>query len=443
MAAKLRSPAVEQMVRICAGALLLTWLAVPATAQQTGSTHSASVYAGLDHSDNISAQRGGDGGNIARIGLDANLSGDRRRLDYSLGGNLSWAEYSGRDLPGALEGGLSGYLNLGAPDSVLRWTVRDSIHQSMLVAQGNATPDNSEFVNTFSTGPTLTLKVGDRTSFILGGNYSRLTYQESPFDSDSLSATAGISLMMPAGGSAGLYGNATDTEYVSDALADPKYHFRQAYFRYRSGALANTYLSLDAGYTESENAGATTSGPLLRLSLERKFSSTSAFNLSATKAITNAAELRGSEAAGPAAQDNPASALGVAEATSVDAGLSLEGRRNSLTLNSGWREEGYRSASQFDREVTFAGVTFSRRMRSTLTGSLGVQYRAEVFADPAVPEFNYQTVSLSLTQRLGRRLNGALAVAYSHRNDEEITQFEFSEWRFGLTIGYLLAGPGL
>jgi hypothetical protein len=442
MAEKPRSLAADYLVRYCLATGLLAF-ALPAAAQQPERSFSASLYAGFDHSDNMSQQRLGDSGNIGRLGLSADVNGDRRRLDYSLTGDLSWAEYSGPDLPGALEGALSGYLNFGAPDSVFRWTVRDSIHQSLLLAQGNPTPDNSEFVNTFSTGPTLTFRVGERLALILGGNYSRLTYQESPFDSNSLSATAGVAFAMPAGGNAGLHVSATDTRYVSDALADPNYNFRQAYFRYRSGALANSYLSLDAGYSESENAGATTNGPLLRLSLERQISAVTAFTLSATKALTNAAELRGSEAAGPAAQDNPASALGVAESTSVDAAWTATGRRNSLSLAGGWRDEGYQSASQFDREVAFLGATFSRRMRSTLTGSLSVQYRTEVFADPEVPEFDYQTVSLSLTQRLGRRLNGGLAVAYSHRSDEGFSQFEFSEWRFGLTIGYLLAAPGL
>lgn len=438
-----RSRIPERAIWGGASAVLLVLAAGPLAAQQADRSQSASAFAGFDYSDNMSARRRGDSGSLVRAGLDADLNGSRRRLNYSLSGNISWAEYSSSDLAGALEGAFSGILNLGAPEGPFGWTFRDTIHQSMLVAQGNSTPDNSEFVNTFSTGPSVTLGLGGRAAISLSSHFTRITYQESPFDSDSLSATAGVSLSMPAGGSVGLYGNATGTTYDNDELVDPDYDFRQVYLRYLSGALSNTYLSLDAGYAESDNAGTVAGGPLLRLALERRFSTASAFNVSATRVITNAAELRGAADAGPAAQDNPASALGAAEATSVDVGLVLAGRRNTLSLSGGWREEGYKSASQFDRDVTFVGASFGRRMRSTLTGSLSILHRAEDFADPAVPRFSYQTVQLEMAQRIGRRLTGVAAISYSHRSDEERTQFEFTEWRFGMKIDYLLAGPGL
>jgi hypothetical protein len=426
----------ECRVLVCAAVFIC--VAGEADAQQADDAFTATVYSGLEHSENAVKQRGGTSANIGRVGLNADLNGDRRRMDYSLTGNASWAAYFGDALPDALEGGLSGLLNLGAEDSLLRWTVQDSLRQSLVTPQGNATPENSEFVNSLSAGPILTFRLGELTALTLSALYSRLSYQDSPLDSDSVSGTAGLSRVLPRAGSLGLFVGVTGTSHVLD---EPGYDLRRAYLHYEGEPLANSTLSLDVGYIESRHRGATSGGPLMVLSLQRQISSISSISFSATRTITNTAELRAIEASGPVEHEQPISAPGAVKSTGFDAGWTVSGRRNSLALNGGWRKEEYQSAPQFDRKTSNLSASVSRRLRSTLTGTLNVGYNNQQFADPALSEFDYESVILSLNQRIGRRISGGLSAAYAHRSDKETSSFEFSEWRYGLTVAYLLTNP--
>jgi hypothetical protein len=316
--------------------------------------------------------------------------------------------------------------------------VQDSIRQSLKAPEGNVTPDNSEFVNNLSTGPTLTFRLGDRAALTMSGLYSRLSYEDSPLDANTLSGTVGISTALPGDGSLGLFGRVAGTSGVA---GESGYDLRSAYVRYQRGLQSSNSLSLDAGYIESLHEGVTSGGPLVLLSLQRQISGLSSVFLNASRTITNTAEIRAIEALGTAEHDRPISQPGSVESSGADAGWKVGGRRNTLALGGGWRKEEYNSAPQFDRKVSYVSATFSRRLRSTLTANLDVRYNTEDFADPTLPEFDYQTVVLSLQQMFGRRLSGGLTTVYSHRSDKVASGYEFTEWRYGLTIGYLLTEP--
>ena len=438
MANEFRHRRIESVVRKFACATLLIAVAGAAGAQQQDDTFSASVYAGYDHSENALQQRTGGDAEIGRVGLDASLVGGRRRMEYSLEGDVSWADYSDNARASTLEGGLDGLLNFGAADDLLQWTVQDSIRQSLLDPAGNLTVDNSEYVNSFSTGPTIALRIGERTGVILSGLYSRLSYENSPLDTNSVAGTAGISRSLPGGGSLGLYVSAAGISQVSDDLAVSGYDLHQAYLQYISGELDRTTISLDAGYVESRRAGTTSGGALARVSVQSRLSTGAVVFFDANRTVTNAAKVRSIGASGQPAHESPVSAVGAVKSTGIDAGWSTSGRRNTLNLTGGWRKEDYQWASQFDREVAYFGSTLSRRVRSTLTATLSAIYNSQEFADPALPEYDYQTVSLSLDQRFGRRVIGGLSINYAHRNDKVTSQFEFVEWRYGLSISYLL-----
>lgn len=410
-------------------------------AQPATQPFTARLHGSVERSGNAEQQQDGDDATIARLGLAADLAHDGRRVDYGLAGNAAWARYSG-GLENGLEGGLNGYLMLGAADSMLRWTAQDSLRQSRISAFGNATPDNSEFVNSFSTGPQLRFRLGTRGQLSFSGLYTHQTYQDSGFDSNGVRGTASLSRALP-GGILALNASAMGMSYLEGGDALPGYDLQELSLSYQAAAGGRTSLGLEAGYSRTRSAGIDRGSPLVRLTLQRRVSGISTVFLNATREHTDAASVGSFANPLPMmpAGDTPLSAAGAVESSSVEAGWTAGGRRTTMTLSGGWRREDYQSAAQFDREVMHAGLGFQRRLRSTLTASLHGEYRIEDLEIAGLPRSHHRDVDFSLTRRIGRRLDAGLTTGYSQRRDASMSAQEFSGWRYGLNFGLLLTDP--
>jgi hypothetical protein len=412
-----------------------------AAAQAAGETMSARVYTGIGHTGNAARQRMGRAAHYNELGFRAALSGSRRRMEYSLGGDLGWANYSGSANPATMEGGLAGRMTLGATDDLLQWTFEDSIRQSLLDPAGNLSPGNTEYVNNFSTGPTVNLKLNDRTTLSLAGTYSRMSFEDSPFDTDSVSGSVGISRLTPSGGTFGIHAGLSGSSQTNQNLPTPGYTVRQVYFHYGSAEAGRTSIALDAGYAESLQGGEVSGGALVGLSLTRRLSGISSIYANVSRTITNAAELRPVDPAGLAEYDAPVSAPGAVHSTSVDAGWLASGQRNSLSVAGGWREEDYQAASWFNRRVVYVGASFSRLLRPDLSAALSAQHTREEFSSADAPGVSTHEVGFELSRRFGKRVGAGFLAAYSHRDDKVRSPYEFTEWRFNVTLSVLLTDP--
>lgn len=415
--------------------------AVPviASAQEQALPFHASVYGSVERTDNGVQQRGGDSSTIKRLGLNADLTHDGRNVDYGLNGDASWADYSG-SLPATLQGALSGNLNLSSTGGMVRWATRDSIRQSLLSAFGNSGPDNSEFVNSFSTGPTLNFHLGEVNSLSLGGTYSLESYEDSNFDSNSLNANASVSHSLSGGGSVGLNFSVTGTSYTSESLNVPGYDTREAFLSFRNDQRRRTALTLEAGYTESLSGGKTSTSPLFRLTLRRQASGISTVFFNASRQFSSAANQL--PALGANGTYTPVSAPGAVKSSALDAKWLAQGRRTTLSLEGGWRQEDYSAAAQFDRSMLNFAINTSRQLRSNLTANMDLQYSIDDPKNPASPKYHSTSVGLSLNRQFGRRIGTGLTARYSQRSDDAISINEYSEWRFGLNVSYLLTNPG-
>jgi hypothetical protein len=113
------------------------------------------------------------------------------------------------------------------------------------------------------------------------------------------------------------------------------------------------------------------------------------------------------------------------------------GRRTSLQLGVGLRDEQTETVGTLDRSVTRIFGSIDRRLSSKLTAQLNAEYRIEDFGGANLPDADYQEYRFTLNRLIGRRVSIGATVARLERSDNG-SMYEFSETRYGLRINYLL-----
>ena len=153
----------------------------------------AEVRAGVGVSDNIARTSTMEiDETIATVGFDFAATEQTRRLDLDIRSNVDYLDYVDDTFDAEWVGGLNGLAIFSLIDERLTWEIRDNFGQQLLDPLEVARPGNRENVNFFTTGPTLTSSAGGRNPIVLDARYSRVSYEERPFDNDRLSGRLSV-----------------------------------------------------------------------------------------------------------------------------------------------------------------------------------------------------------------------------------------------------------
>jgi hypothetical protein len=399
-----------------------------------------------EHTDNVFRTVDGRvADTLTALGFIADIRHDGRMLDYAVRADIDWEHYLDDSFKDAAAGSVSLSADWGNRSDIFQWTVRDTFTQSRLDPVANTTPDNLENVNFFSTGPTVSLPLGGVHQFRMQGLYSNARYEESPFGSDRLSASVGLERTLAAKSRVGLYALGSRTEFQEAAPASD-FDLQEYFVRYEAEGL-RTRLSADAGYARVDEEQESSGSPLLRLALQRKTSGSTLY-ARAEQRFASAAELTQSLAGSPAGGETggagfsaPLSVAGALESRAVAVGWSRDRPRTALSLELGWRAEGYRRDPALDRSLLSVQAGVTRRLRSTLSLRVSAQFETEDLEQPGASA-DYTTVTAELEQRVGRRLR--LFLGYDHRQRSgSANANRYSESSIGLRVVYSLAERGV
>jgi hypothetical protein len=169
---------------------------------------------GLGRTDNIDRTAGNKRSeNIASAGVQFSLLQQSRRLETNVLGDLAFLDYLKHTYRSEVVGNFTGLARLAIIPERLVWVFQDNFGQVKRDLFAPATPGNRENINYFTTGPELTARFGGQVRGQLSGEYSKITYQSSPFDNDRYS------------GSLGLIRDLTDTSAVSANVRAEKVRF--------------------------------------------------------------------------------------------------------------------------------------------------------------------------------------------------------------------------
>jgi hypothetical protein len=367
---------------------------------------SIAVRVGAEHSDNV--ERIADDGNsdtVGQLGLQANITRNRGRLDVGLASDIRYETYFDDTFGDNLVGGLNGSLSYAFIPERLRWVVQENFAQTFIDPTAVETPENRQHVNFFSTGPDLTLPLGDRTQLSVMGRWSRATYEFSESDDERVLGNLGVIRQLGEHSRVSLNGQTESVEFDASAGGDG-YDRHSAYLGFEATG-AKTRLSARAGVITLDALGDTTTEPLFDVTVSRETSARSELTLNAGTTFTDSAEmLRRDQSLGgvEVGNDDIVASNDPFQSDFARLAWTLNGTRTTFGITLDWNDENHENFELLDRSSVSSALILSRRISSTLTGSVGGEWRSEDFEESDV-SFDEWGASLGLDWSMSSRMD--------------------------------------
>ena len=351
----------------------------------TGQTGYIDALAGLAYTDNalLTSGAGKKGDGLAAFGLATDYA-RVGNLSVNLLGNVERLEYLNHSYSGSFYGQFNGSAMLGKNTDPLQWQLQDSFGEAMSDPLQAPNPQSLQTINDIATGPRVNLHFGLRDRLTLSGQYSRTTYQRSPFDSQTFQGGMEFEHVLSGAAYVGLQGSFGRTEYVNLASLQQFSIGSISNFDLWQGAavFSGTYqrsrLMVRAGYNLLDFGHGDRKGePLYQLNLSRRISPFSTVFLNADSSYSmNGASLGSTNAQ-----------LGLQTGAQLNPSLAVAQPFNSRSGSVGWT---------FQR----ARTTFS------LSGTVD----QALYAETGGPALNENHVDEGLAVTLGRQLRPRTAV---------------------------------
>ncbi len=319
---------------------------------------------------------------IATVGFDVSVAEETRRIEADIRANVDYFDYLDGTFEGEWVGGINGFARFTLVEEVFDWDIRNNFGQQLADPLSPSRPGNRENVNFLSTGPTLRLLASTRNAIVLDARYSRLDYEERPFDNDRM--TGGISVQRDTSRNSTISLNLIGerTEFDNDGLTPP-IDRREGFLRIETGGSVST-VSLDVGYNEVEFDGRVGDGFLARIDWTRQVSANSELRLSAGSRYSDqgnifrlyqdiTGDLRDTVdgANSPAPFQNDFAAVN----------YSLEADRYSISLSADFNMEDYQGRTGLNREVGRFSARFRRDLTRTVFASVDLRFLNRKFTD--------------------------------------------------------------
>ena len=350
-----------------------------------GETGYIDALAGLAYTDNalLTSGSGKKGDGVAALGFATDYA-RVGNLSVNMLGNVERLEYLSHSYSGSFYGQFNGSAVLGKNTDPLQWQLQDSFGEAMSDPLQAPNPQSLQTINDIATGPRVNLHFGLRDRLTLSGQYSRTTYQRSPFDSQTFQGGMEFSHALSGAAYVGLQGSFGRTEYVNlttlqqfaiGGISDFNLWQGAAVF---SWTYQRSRLMVRAGYNELDFGHGNRKGePLFQLNLSRQISPFSTVFLNAQSSYSmNGASLGSTNAQ-----------LGLQTGALLNPSLAVAQPFNSRSGSVGWT---------FQR----ARTTFS------LSGTVD----QTLYAQSGGPVLNENHLDEGLSMRLGRQLRPRTAV---------------------------------
>lgn len=374
---------------------------------------------------------------IAFVGLDLDWSADESsRVDWSLFGNVDYHHY----VDDTFDDEVLGAVNLDVDAAVLpdrlHWIVTHRYGQLVTDPFLASTVDNRGDVNNFATGPDLTVRLGARSSAVLGGRYQANRFEERNADNDVAQATFTLQREVRENRTLSLTASYEDVDF--DDTLNPDYERYAASLGFRS-RVSRGSISLSAGWNEIEIGDETRDGLLADLSVSRELSSQTTLTLGYSQRYSNAGDLF-NRLQDPAAGGNFGQAQEIAgdadpfESRGINLGLNSSHRGNTWSVRFLSLDESFDEFNPLDRERLEAqlqiGREIARGWRVTLNGRFArFDFRNVDREDDDV------TARIRISRQLTRRFDLLLGYAYVDRSSSDPVA-DFTENRYTLTLQF-------
>jgi hypothetical protein len=328
------------------------------------------VTVGIEETDNV--QRLPSGGSTATQPFEEVefVWHDKRPLYAAdIDANLANVTYIPRVYGDEVIGNFLGHGVLNLVPQLLTWNITDNFGQGVLNPLAPVTPGNRENINYFTTGPKLSVPLGQELKLDVTGQYGRVDYEDSPYDSNLV--TGGIALVHEFSVLSKVSINVVDERtYYVQSQYNPDVTDQEVYLHYNTTG-SRTRFAVDLGYDRTEEAGESTQGSFLaRVSLSRKLSGDSIVGLSAGHEYSDGTQnfLRAQTLGG--ATLNTQSIVESNAPFSTDYGTlswNFQRARTSWGIGADYFKDTYQTDSALNNDTEMVDAHFERQMTPLLT----------------------------------------------------------------------------
>jgi hypothetical protein len=389
---------------------------------------------GAEHSDNITRSNTDEQSDtIATAGVTLAVDTNRPRLDAAIVADLNYRDYLDDTFDSEVVGGLSGSVDYAFIENRFVWAVEDNYGQVSNNRQVADNPGNRQDFNLFSTGPDITLPLGDRMNMRLNGRWSDVYYEDAAQDAERVNGSLALERRIAPTTTVSLIASTAETNYDLDVIPDAT--IDEGFLRYDSSG-ARTTLSVDAGYTQTKQADETTGGGLLRLTLTRKITSRSTLSLNLGSVFADAADnFRLAQTAPGAVVGNESDtviATDVMRTTYAYLAFGTQRERTSFDLSVNASRERHEAQPLLDRDLEGLYGSVSRRITPRVDIRLNAGYTQEDFINGLA--FDEWSVGAGLNWKLTQRFGVRLDVAhYTGNGDNNARDYDENRGYLGVT----------
>jgi hypothetical protein len=429
------------------------------------------VDAGLGETDNVSLVRTNKvSQTIATVDADFDVKHTSSRLDVDAKGNFTDFNYVQGAFGNQLLGRFDGIAHVAMIPQRLTWAVQDDFGQAALDPFAPTTPGNLESINYFSTGPDLALRVGRTGFFDMGLRYARAQFQTSPFSSNRVLGNVAAGRKLSARSSLSLNAVAERVLFVNTTV-NGNFNRSSGYVRYEIQG-ARTELSVELGATKiSQNAASgttrvvrgpngrtivvpvtipqsayTSTGPLARIALTRKLSSSANLTVSAGRELIDGTSSFGSIQGGAIGAVSTVPALLTSSSytsTFGSVGWRYGRNRTMIGVTGHWSKDAYVSQPQFDATRIGGEIIAARKLsREFALQVLGRYYKSDypnatlLMLAGGSPKYDESLLAAIFSWRHGRALEVRLSAEHGSRTTSGGADQGYQENRLFLTVGY-------
>jgi hypothetical protein len=394
------------------------------------------IQVGVIESDNI--ERLPTGGTDETIGvaeLGFTWHDKRPWLDADIDADMSHLNYFQHAYGDEFIGSFLGQAQIKLAPQLLSWDITDNFGQAPLEPLAPVTPGNRENINYFSTGPALSLPLGQATQLGVTGQYGRMDYQHSPLDNTVLTGAVGLLHDLSPLSSISINARDESIRFANDQL-NPNYDTQEAFARFDTKG-SRTELGIDLGYSHVRIPGASGSTPLARLDITRRVAADSTIGVALGHDYSGGADsFRLVQTVGGATLNTlPILAAGAPFVGNYGTlAWNFKRARTTLSVSASYFRDRYQTDASLDNDRTVVEALAARQITPTLQLSL-TEYMVRWQFTSEGDNATATDTGLALTWRVGSRVSVFVAY-YLSKGTGNIPGFEYTENRLWLSIGY-------
>ena len=411
--------------------LIAAALAAPAA----HGTTNYELLAGVSHTDNLLRDdNNGVGEEIAILGARLNLSGESRRYNGFLRGNVTYQRFVSGAFDSETRPDLHGFYEFQfIPDS-FSWVFEDRFGQVVTDPFGADTLANRELMNRFVTGPNLKLGFFDTNSLDIVARYTDTRFEVSDSDNQRISADIGLTRALSRHRSISVHATSENVRF--DLPVYPDFDRRSAYFQFDSRISRGTLLAR-LGTNEVAYEFDTFDGPLIKFDLRYELTSTLRLNIGFDRNISDASDQFGLSTVDGTAATVHQSITPIAdtfETEQASLGIAQEKQQSSFNLGYYYAQDRYATETYLDATRSGISMGYGYALSSGWKFDISGFFERRDF-DNVVREDDTYEVTVGLRRSLTRTLSLTLEYLRADRSSQDMTD-TYIENRYSLSMSY-------